>query len=271
MKKNIKILKVGGSVVTHKNKDSVLNEVVVGNIANDISLWLKESRINKLIFISGAGSFGHPLAHKYDLNSSITKKSSMGFVLTTANMQKMSSKIADIFHKKNVPLFPIMPSSIFALKKRRITSSFTQNISEGLNRGLLPFLWGDTVIDSDYKFSILSGDQITPYLMKELKIDELYFGTNVNGIYDSDPNKNTHANHISEINDDNYKSVIKIVTHSSSLDVTGGMRGKLEEIYKIKTRPLSCHIFNALVKGDVYKALKGKDIGTKIQFSYVEK
>ncbi|KKQ26309.1 MAG: Aspartate/glutamate/uridylate kinase [Candidatus Woesebacteria bacterium GW2011_GWA1_37_8] len=271
MAKNIKVLKIGGSVVTYKNKDSALNVDVVKSIAKDISLWLKESRVNKLILVSGAGSFGHPLAHKFNLNSSKKIKSNIGFTLTTTNMQKMSIQIAEIFHKHKVPLFPIMPSSVFLLKKRRIEKAFTKNISEGLNRGLLPFLWGDTVIDSDYKFSILSGDQITPYIMEGLKINELYFGTNVNGIYDNDPNKNTNAVHIPDINDSNYKSVLKLVSHSGDLDVTGGMRGKLEEIFKIKTRPLSCHIFNALAKGSVYKALTGEDIGTKIIFLHGEK
>ena len=69
MKRNIKILKVGGSVVTYKNKNSSLNVEVIKNIASDIARWLEENKTKSLIFTSGAGSFGHPLAHKYQLNS----------------------------------------------------------------------------------------------------------------------------------------------------------------------------------------------------------
>jgi isopentenyl phosphate kinase len=265
--KNIKILKVGGSVMTFKDKDSLLNEKVIENIADDISKWFFENKDRKLIFTSGAGSFGHPLAHKYDLNSKDKNKSSLGFVLTTTNMQLMANKVAKIFHHYNLPLFPIMPSSIFELNKGRISGYYISNISKSLDRGLIPFLWGDTVIDQAYKFAILSGDQINPFLVKQLGINELYFGTNVDGVYDSDPVINPKAVHVDEINNKNYKSILKMISGSSSTDVTKGMLGKIEEIYQIKVRPLKCVIFNALVKESVYKALNGKDVGTKIIFS----
>jgi isopentenyl phosphate kinase len=266
MKLNIKIVKVGGSVVTYKNRDSSLNIGVVKNIAKDIVLWIKENPSSRLIFTSGAGSFGHPLAHKYKLNAENDSKDRLGFVLTTTNMQFMANKIARIFHSNKIPLFPIMPSSTFETDKGRINHGDLKIINDALDRGLIPFLWGDSVFDEKHTFRILSGDQINPYLAERLGVNELYFGTNVNGIYDSDPHKNTKANHINEINDNNYKSVLDSITESGSLDVTKGMRGKIEEIHKIKVRPLRCVIYNALIKGNTYKAFSGQKLGTQIVF-----
>ncbi|KKQ41804.1 MAG: Acetylglutamate kinase [Microgenomates group bacterium GW2011_GWC1_37_8] len=266
MTKNIKILKVGGSVITYKNKDSELNIHVVKQIAKDIFLWLRKNKSNQLIFTAGAGSFGHPLAYKYQLNAESLQKDPFGFVLTTTNMQNMANRVARIFHYFKVPLFPIMPSSIFMTNKGRIISAYIDTINEALNRGLTPFLWGDTVIDRSHTFRILSGDQINPYIVENLKVKELYFGTNVDGIYDSDPLKNHDATQIKKINDDNYKSILTSISESGNLDVTKGMRGKVEEIHRIKVRPLKCIIFNALIKGNTYKALSGQKVGTKIKF-----
>src|SRR3990172_11841079 len=266
MRNQVKILKIGGSVVTYKDKDSTLNVDVLKHIAQDISLWLKKNHSSRLVFTSGAGSFGHPLAHKYQLNAETSQKDPFGFVLTTTNMQDMANRIARVFHSYKVPLFPIMSSSIFKTDKGRIISAYIDTIGEALNRGLTPFLWGDTVIDKSHTFRILSGDQINPYLVEHLGVKELYFGTNVDGIYESDPRKNNNAVHIHDINYNNYNSILSSITESGSLDVTKGMRGKIEEIYQIKVRPLKCVIFNALLKGNTYKALSGQTIGTQIIF-----
>ena len=267
MTNKTKILKVGGSVVTFKNRDSALNVKVVKQIAKDISKWIKENPKSNLIFTSGAGSFGHPLAHKYNLHAESAKKDSVGFVLTTVNMQDMANRIAKLFHEFSVPLFPIMPSSVFETDEGRIIHADLNVLSDALNRNLVPFFWGDTVIDKSHTFRILSGDQINPYLVKHLGINELYFGTNVNGIYDSDPNKNSTATKINKINNSNYKSVLNKISGSNELDVTKGMRGKIEEIYQIKVRPLVCVIYNAFAPGNTYNALSGKNVGTQIKFS----
>ncbi len=266
MNPNIKILKVGGSVVTYKDKNSSLNLRVVENIARDIARWLKENKTKRLIFTSGAGSFGHPLAHKYQLNAETARKDALGFVLTTTNMLRMANRIARVLHDYNIPLFPIMSSSIFETDKGRITHSELDVLEKALDRGLVPFLWGDTVIDKSHTFRILSGDQINPYLVERLGVKRLYFGTNVDGVYDSDPARNPNAVHIDKINNRNYMSVLNSITESGTVDVTKGMRGKIEEIYQIKIRPLKCVIFNALLKESVYKALSDQEIGTQITF-----
>jgi len=264
MLERIKILKIGGSVLTHKDEFSKLNINNVGNTALNIRKWLDRETRNKLVFISGAGSFGHPLAHEFMLNEETDKnKSSVGFLRTTINMQKMSNLIANVFLEYNVPLFPISPSSIFVTDEGRIFESYLGTISKCLKGGHVPFLWGDAVIDLSHRYRILSGDQIASYLYDELNIDQILFGTNVDGVYTDDPILNPNAMRIKNINNDNYDEVVKFLSYSLYIDVTKGMKGKLEEIFKTD-RSLDCVIYNAERQDNTFRALCGESIGTRI-------
>ncbi len=66
--KNIIILKLGGSLLTDKNKPFSIRE----DIAKDSIQQIVDAE-EKLILIHGGGSFGHPLAKKYNIGVSITK------------------------------------------------------------------------------------------------------------------------------------------------------------------------------------------------------
>jgi len=265
MLEKVRILKIGGSVITYKDKYSELNTMSIKNIILEIKRWLEEANDTKLVFISGAGSFGHPLAHKYMLNKeSIDNKDSLCFLQTTTNMQRMGNIIANVFQKKGIPLFPIQPSSIFITDKGRIVDCYLKSIIIAIKNNQIPFLWGDSVFDMSHRYRILSGDQISTYLYEKLNASDILFGTNVDGIYTENPFKNKYAKIIPEVNDENYKEVLEYLSHSSYVDVTQGMRGKLEEIYAIKKRPVRCVIYNAGLKNNTYKALRGEKIGTTI-------
>jgi len=261
----VKILKIGGSVITHKDKDSKLNLKALKNIASEIKKWMEESTKHRLIFISGAGSFGHPLARKYNINEETARnKDRFGFLKTTTNMQKMGNMITVSFHKFGVPLFPIQTSSIFITNKGRIVNCSFRTILKSIEDNQIPFLWGDAVFDVSHKYRALSGDQISSYLYEKLDLSELLFGTNVNGVYTDDPHKSRNAKIITNINNDNFKEVLELLSFSPYIDVTKGMKGKIEEIYAIKKRPVKCIIYKALVKNNTYRVLSGEKIGTTI-------
>ena len=57
------LLKLGGSLLTNKNKPFSIREDVVRNAVQQII-----EANDKLILIHGGGSFGHPLAKKYKIS-----------------------------------------------------------------------------------------------------------------------------------------------------------------------------------------------------------
>ncbi|MBI5959876.1 MAG: isopentenyl phosphate kinase family protein [Chloroflexi bacterium] len=262
----VKILKIGGSVLTHKHGDSELNDTALDAAITDIRRWRAENPSQVLVFLTGGGSFGHPLASRYRVNAPTPEKDPLGFLRTTTNMHGMGHQIAQRFLDQDVPFFPIAPSSIFFTDQGRITESDLAPIIHALDNGLIPFLWGDAVFDHSHTYRILSGDQMSMFLGERLGTGDLLFGTNVNGIFTRDPQTDPAAEQIARVDDQNYQRVLESLTDSRSVDVTGGMRGKIEEIHAVQKRPLMCIIYNALLAGNTYRALSGDGIGTRLFF-----
>ena len=65
-KKEILLLKLGGSLLTDKNKPFFIREEVVKSTIQQII-----NANEKVILIHGGGSFGHPLAKKYNISKGL--------------------------------------------------------------------------------------------------------------------------------------------------------------------------------------------------------
>ena len=259
-----KILKIGGSVLTHKDRHSELNRDAVVQIAKEIRTWLINNANNKLILISGGGSFGHPLAKEYKINEPTTNKNSIGFIKTIVNMSSMAQMLTNIFIDSGVPLFPITPSSIFISKGGRIYKYFLDTLVTAFEYGFIPFLWGDAIIDINHKCRILSGDQINAFLFEMFDFSEILYGTNVDGVLSGNPLKDNKIATIEQINDNNISQVMDLLSGVTYEDVTSGMEGKLQEIINITKRPVRSVIFNAEIPGNIYKALSHERVGTEV-------
>jgi isopentenyl phosphate kinase len=117
------------------------------------------------------------------------------------------------------------------------------------------------VPDEKLNASVVSGDTIIAVLAKEFKAKKVLLGTDVAGIFTADPKKEKGAKRIPLIDRKNFDSVIEKVSGSKAIDVTGGMRGKLE-----KLKGLNALVFDATKAGNVFKALAGKKVdGTEIR------
>ena len=128
--------------------------------------------------------------------------------------------------------------------------------------GIIPVLYGAPAYDKAQKCSILSGDQIAPYLAIKLNSKRIIHATDVDGVFTSDPKKNPDAELISEVNNKNISEVKDWLTGSTATDVTGGMFGKVSELLEIG---IESQIFNALTPGNIIKVLKGERVGTIIK------
>jgi len=135
-----------------------------------------------------------------------------------------------------------------------------------LECGLTPVLYGVPAYDKNQKCSILSGDQIAPYLALKLGCKRIIHGTNVNGVFTSDPNKDPTAKLIPEITKENFEEVKQALSGSEAVDVTGGMFGKVSELLDLAKQGVESQIVNALEEEYISKVLKGEKIGTVVKW-----
>ncbi|MBY9007264.1 MAG: type 2 isopentenyl-diphosphate Delta-isomerase [Candidatus Lokiarchaeota archaeon] len=259
------LLKLGGSLLTEKNKPFSLRKDVIKNAVNQIGRSNK-----KLIIIHGGGSFGHPLAKKYSISKGINnsiENQIMGLSETHDAMNKLNSYVISEFLDQLIPAISIQTSSIFLKKSHEYLIKTVDIIETYLKLGLIPILYGDIVVEKSGNFSILSGDQIILELCNNLnkfKVEKVIFTTETDGIYINENDSTDNTKLATEIH---YKDLdnINLANLGQKIDVTGGMKGKIDSIKKICDLNIPVQIINGLKPNYILKALKSEKIkGTYI-------
>lgn len=254
------IMKLGGSIITKKSSSNpVLDQKNLSRIASEIAA-VKE-KIN-LILIHGAGSFGHPIVKKNKLVEGFqNKKQILPLAKNQSLMNELNVQVCNNLIKKGIYAYPFQYSAGSVSKKRKIDYMNIDLIKRMIKLKLVPVFFGTPSIDSQQSFSIISGDQMMSYLAFRLKVKKTIFATNVDGIYDSNPHTNKDARLLKKIGRKKLKSLN--AEGSSNIDVTGGMKGKINHI--LTMHKLKCQIINGTKPGGIKRALSGDEsIGTII-------
>lgn len=262
------IIKLGGSVITDKkaNKFSV-QTAKLRRIAKEIKNARKKKKF-KLIIVHGAGPFGHTMVKKYKINNGLkTKKHFEGFAKTHFMCSKLSRSVVEAFLNEGLDAVELSPLATITQKNKNLHSFNLLPIQTLLkNPETIPVMYGTMVPDTKLKGSVISGDLILPYLAKKLHAKKVFMGTDVKGIYTSDPNCTRKAELISSIDGTNISSVLLKVAGSTAVDVTGGMKNKLQKLRNMLIG-VPTFIFDLNKKDNLYNLLIGNKIDcTEVRF-----
>ncbi len=186
-----------------------------------------------------------------------------GFSLIRGAVDQLRSLITDALLDKGINVFPVQTSMFAINSKGKIFTSYYEPIIIALRSGFVPVLHGDIVFDHKLGATILSGDQIIKYLSLLLPPTKIYFVTDVDGIYTSDPKTDPKAKLIPEITRRDLLSgkVQVSIEGSAYTDVTGGMKGKFAEIRDMIDEGHEIYVLNGRKEGALYDAVKGNTEG----------
>jgi isopentenyl phosphate kinase len=261
IKKNeIVLLKLGGSLLTDKNKPFSLREDII-----ELSIQQLINANEKIILIHGGGSFGHPLAKKYNISKGLdtsVQNQILGLTETHQAMNKLNSRLVNLFLEQNYATLSIQPSCIFIKDSKKIITTSIDIIETTLDLNIMPILYGDIILDKQGSFSILSGDQIILELCKHLEhynITKVIFTMETDGIYVNDDNNGENNILVTHCYSDELGS-LKLANLGQKIDVTGGIRGKLNVIKRICDYNIPVQLINGLRKDYIYKSLKNQKI-----------
>jgi len=258
------VLKLGGSVITHKDKEMSPDLKVIERLAEEIS----QARPSRLVLIHGGGSFGHPLAKRYSIKEGYKNNASqvLGFSETHQAMLALNKFVVDALIHCNIPAVAVSPSSSVVTKSDRIRTMMMEPIIKLLQIGFVPVLYGDAVLDFDRGFTILSGDQLTAYLATRLHANRIIIGFDEDGLHTKDPKEDSSSPLIKHITVEELKKMTKRIEKPKATDVTGGMLGKIIELIPAIENGIPALIVNATKPKRVYQALRGDSvIGTVIE------
>jgi len=263
LKNKLIVLKMGGSVITEKDRDLTPNLQAIRRLAEEIS----QARIMPLTIIHGGGSFGHPLARTYRIAEGFEDQAQLvGFAKTHEAMVALNTLIVGSLLDENIPAFGMAPSSFIVTEKGRIRVFEGEPLERAVKTGLVPVLYGDAVLDIDQGFAILSGDQIAAQLAVRMDAGNLIMGVDVDGLCESDPKTNPSARLVRHLTLKELRELKTKIGGTHVPDVTGGMMGKASELIAPVLHGVQTIILNASKPGNVYKALKGEEVvGTRIE------
>ncbi|MBA7671756.1 hypothetical protein ES703_79919 [subsurface metagenome] len=243
---------MGGSLLTDKNIPFSIREEVVNSAIQQIIDANK-----KLILIHGGGSFGHPIAKKYNISQGFNisiKNQIFGLTKTHEAMVKFNSQIIEEFLEKKYPALSIQPSSIFIKRLNEISFESIEPIEISLDLGILPVLYGDVILDKEGNFSIISGDRIILELCKNLNkysISKVIFAIEKDGIFVEDIENDKKIIKLAlEISLDELDK-IKLADLGNKIDVTGSIRGKIHAIKEICRLNIPVQVINGLTDGNI--------------------
>ena len=256
MKEGLTIIKLGGSVITDKRRESFAKVDMIERISREVAK-IKSS----LILIHGAGSFGHPIVKKYSLHLGYKNRRQLEALSETkSRLIDLDKILIGLLRKHGVPVVPFMPSSFMLASRGRIIKADLKPLKTFLELGVVPLLCGDVVPDEVMGFSVISGDQIAIYLAERMNARLVIFGCDVDGVYSADPKKNPTATLMEVVTPSIFKNLLQTASEPASPDVTGGMLGKIRESLRLVEKGIDVVIMNLTRPQDLVKLLEGRKV-----------
>jgi len=252
---SMKLLKLGGSVITNKKGRCEANLQNIEELAKMLAkLW--ENKKRDIVLVHGAGSFGHTLVIEKKLKGILDQKQQQDAIEVQKECKNLSDILILNLKKFGINAQRIAPHEIIESDCARIIKIDKEKILQLLKLGIMPVLHGDMVLDKQWKYSVCSGDQIIARLSKDAQFTIL--ATDVDGIM-------AKEKLIEKIDDKNFEDIKKYLKESASPDVTGGMLGKISELKKSGGK---YYIVNAKYPQRILDIFNGKKtICTEIKFS----
>src|SRR5712664_1704044 len=253
------ILKLGGSAITDKARECTPDIPAIQRIADQLRAYNLP-----LILIHGGGSYAHPFVTRSGIDRGLRDRSQLRSIAETEFYLSQLTRIicASLLLRYKLPV-PFHPMSFVAFDQGKVKRVLLDPIRKALRAGLLPLLHGDLVFDESRGIGVLSGDRIASLVGLRLGASRVLLGSDVDGVYLQNPKTFPSATLISEVNSENFRSVLE-ASRGPSGDATGGMAEKVRQALQLSKNGCECYIFNLKEKNALRKVLEGDRItGTR--------
>ena len=235
------LIKLGGSIITNKEKSLTARKSTIDKIAKSLR------KLNEaFVVVHGGGSFGHYWSVKYNMHTRPARYSQHGVAVVKNSMVSLNKIILDSFLKNRLNPYCLPPTDFMAGDRPVIKK--IKEIEKIAKSNLVPVTFGDALWYGKKKSYILSGDKIMTILAKTLRPRLSIFVLNVDGVFSDLKTRNL----IYEMKGQK-PQVSKI-----AMDVTGGMRRKIEEATRISRLGLDVFFVNGNKPQRIVDAIKRK-------------
>ena len=243
------LVKLGGSVITIKGRYRFYRPKAVHEIIKEL-----KKKNEPFVVVHGGGSFGHIKAKEYGIPGEITERTRMGYSVVHRDMVDLNQRVMNSLIESGIRGVGI-PPSVFKGNLQEISKS----MGDHMDAGLFPVTFGDVYLNQKEKrFEIVSGDDLILELARKLKPSDVYFLTDVDGIYNRNPKKYRDAVLLRQLNDTaKYENI--------GTDVTGGMLKKASTVKDIAKLGCTVYVLNGNVPSRLNRTESKDFIGTVVK------
>lgn len=211
------VLKLGGSVITEKDRPETIDYEALDRAVADVS-----TISDQLVLVHGGGSFGHHHAAEHGVSSTEGTHDVNDILAIHGAMKRLNQIVVERLSNAGVSAMPVHPLSAAHRTSDDDLSLEPTPIVPMLEEGFVPVLHGDTIVHEGRGATIVSGDELVVAVADALGADRVGVCSSVSGVYDED---GTVVDRIETIDD-----VENALGDSDATDVTGGMAGKITEL-----------------------------------------
>jgi len=260
MKKQLLLVKFGGSLITDKEKEDTARPDVISQCVQQIKEVKNALPETDIVIGTGAGSFGHIQAHAYQLKKGATLAEQFyGMCVVHNNVRKLNEIVVDSLTGTGLPAFSVSPSAIFMASDGALVSTFFPPIRQLLASGCIPLLHGDAVLDPVRGLTIMSTEKVLQACLENLR--ELYekitvvYGMDVPGVWDGE------RRIVSVLERDR-----ELFRHENGVkDVTGGIEAKIKSARQAADVADAVYLISPKEPGTLLGALQNEQVGTRIE------
>jgi isopentenyl phosphate kinase len=227
------VLKLGGSVITEKDRPETLDEPALDTAAAAIGLGGTDPA-GGLVLVHGGGSFGHYHAAEQGVSRDDGTRDATAARAIHDAMRRLNVAVIDALQASGVPALPVSPLGAVSRDEAGTLALATGAVGRLLAEGFCPVLHGDVIADADAGVTVLSGDELVVELARSLAVDRVGLCSTVPGVLDADGDVVTRV--------DQFGDVAHAVGGSQTTDVTGGMAAKVRALLDL---PVPASVFGA--------------------------
>lgn len=249
------VIKVGSNVLS--DKDNKIDEKIIESLTSQIG-FLHESGSEIILISSGAVASGRSILKLHPKLDTLAQRQ----VLAAVGQVKLLQKYDLFFEKLNIISAQVLVTKEDFRQNKNAHYFNMRNCFEALlQQGVVPIVnENDVVSVSELMFT--DNDELAGLIATMLNADALVILTNVNGIYDGNPNLETSK--LISIIDDKIADFKGIIASEKSDFGKGGMLTKSSIARKVAKSGIPVHIINGKINNIIIRAITEKKgaIGT---------
>ena len=254
------LVKLGGSLITDKGQPETARPQAIERLAAEIARGAELVAPARLIVGHGSGSFGHVAAARYEIAGGLSSRSQLpGISLTQERAAALHWQVVAALAAAGALPFSLAPSSALVTAGRSPVAFADEPLLLALERGLLPVIYGDVVLDRERGVAICSTESLFALLAQRLpergvSVRRTIWLGETAGVYGRD------GGLLPLLTRSDLDAAGTAIGGSAGTDVTGGMRHRVETALALADLGVPSLIADGQVPGLLESALAGEEV-----------